>query len=320
MLRIIKNLISSIVRTLVYFRVKSFRLNLQQAEYWASIFKRYPGVFPSGGERFWKELPDGLMMNLGVVDHIERHLLVHGEWDAHIGEVIKNILRPGDTFLDVGANIGYFSLFASNIVGDAGRVIAVEPSPRVLSRLALHIHKNNASQVSILSVGAGSEYSFETLVLATESNTGGSSIHQQTGNRPIESIAVVPIGEIINELKLIPSLIKIDVEGFEIFALQGLSKTIQHQVPIICEVTNELLLRQEQSTKQLLNMMRDQGYCVYLINVHNHSHLKLISSESDLPEHQFDVLLSIDSKVQLQEKYNFQVSDFQEKQKAIVQY
>ena len=65
-------------------------------------------------------------------DLIQRHLYFFGNWEPHISAWIAATLRPGDGFVDVGANIGYYSLLASRAVGNRGYVVAVEAAPRGL--------------------------------------------------------------------------------------------------------------------------------------------------------------------------------------------
>src|SRR5512144_1629305 len=67
--------------------------------------------------------------------------------------IVKDILRPGDTFIDVGANIGWYTLFGARAVGTSGRVIAVEPELRARNRLRKHIDwylENHDGDVSIV--------------------------------------------------------------------------------------------------------------------------------------------------------------------------
>ena len=70
-----------------------------------------------------------------------------------MGRAIKTHLRPGDTFWDIGANIGWFSLFASKIVGSGGKVFSFEPSPDVFSLLSANIQ--GLSSIRAIQCGVG---------------------------------------------------------------------------------------------------------------------------------------------------------------------
>lgn len=84
-------------------------------------------------------------------------LLEGGMWDLTISTLMQNVLRPGMTFVDAGANIGYFTVLGSQLVGPAGRVYAVEPDPMNLSILRANLERLECSNVTVLPVAAWSE-------------------------------------------------------------------------------------------------------------------------------------------------------------------
>lgn len=65
----------------------------------------------------------GFKMNVNLGDFIGRHIFLHGEYEGYVTRVFYKLLQPGDVVLDVGANIGYFTLLSASIVGKSGRVI-----------------------------------------------------------------------------------------------------------------------------------------------------------------------------------------------------
>lgn len=91
---------------------------MEMAEKWAERIKKYPGIYSGIDTRRAIRLPEsGFEMVLGLVDVVERTIRVEGGWDRDVEMVLRQHLGAGDVFFDVGANIGYFSLFASYIVG-----------------------------------------------------------------------------------------------------------------------------------------------------------------------------------------------------------
>lgn len=84
-------------------------------------------------------------------------LLEHGYWDPTISGLIRKTLAPGMTFVDAGANIGYFSLLASQIVGPDGRVFAVEPDPVNEAVLRANLWRNGCDNVTVLPLAAWAE-------------------------------------------------------------------------------------------------------------------------------------------------------------------
>src|SRR5438270_3347355 len=77
-----------------------------------------------------------------IADVIQRYIYFFGRWEPHVEAVISQCLSPGDTFIDIGANIGYFSLFATTLVGETGKVVAIEPSARIFERLSENVRLN----------------------------------------------------------------------------------------------------------------------------------------------------------------------------------
>ncbi|MGA8926790.1 MAG: FkbM family methyltransferase [Solirubrobacterales bacterium] len=88
---------------------------------------------------------------------LTRSLLEVGMWDQTISGLMENVLRPGMTFVDAGANIGWFSVLGSRLVGPTGHVFSVEPDPVNLSILRANLERNGCSNVSVVPVAAWSE-------------------------------------------------------------------------------------------------------------------------------------------------------------------
>ena len=85
-------------------------------------------------------------------DTIGRYIAYFGVWEPHLTALIEQTLEPGDVFVDVGANIGYFSLLASTLVGEAGTVIAIEAAPATAAILAKNVR--GRSNVRVIQAAA----------------------------------------------------------------------------------------------------------------------------------------------------------------------
>jgi len=88
---------------------------------------------------------------------VTRSLVEEGYWDPNITMLLKKVLGPGMTFVDAGANIGWFTVIASRVVGPEGRVFAVEPDPFNLSVLEANLSRHDCSNVTVLPFAAWSE-------------------------------------------------------------------------------------------------------------------------------------------------------------------
>src|SRR5215204_2954149 len=90
-------------------------------------------------------------------ENVTRCLLDEGIWDLPISRLMENVLGPGQTFVDVGANIGYFSVLGSRLVGPSGRVLAIEPDEFNLNLLRANLERHGCSNVTVIPVAAWSE-------------------------------------------------------------------------------------------------------------------------------------------------------------------
>ncbi len=113
-----------------------------------------------------------------------------------------------------------------------------------------------------------------------------------------EHIPVVPLGPFLRQLNVSPDLIKIDVEGFELFALRGVFTDNEFRPAVVCEVTSDFLARNGQSTTELFQIMATLGYSPFrLVSQANRTSLeKLTISEELNRENQFDALFLHESQ------------------------
>jgi FkbM family methyltransferase len=119
---------------------------------------------------------------------------------------LRETLRPTDTFVDVGAHIGSYSLYASRY---ARRVIAVEPNPATFSRLLENIGLNGA-QIDARNIGASDKRETLRLHLQGETNAGGCSFVIEHGKGDVE-VPCLPLGDICPQI----DILKLDVEMME---------------------------------------------------------------------------------------------------------
>lgn len=145
-----------------------------------------------------------------------------GTYEAPLQRLLADALRPGDVFYDIGANVGFFSLLASQRVG-AGRVIAFEPLPANLELLRRNLALNGADNVSIVDAAVADTSGRARFTV------GGSASQGALADEGIE-VAVVAL----DELDLPPpTVMKIDVEGAESRVLAGAVRLLTHHRPVI---------------------------------------------------------------------------------------
>jgi FkbM family methyltransferase len=133
---------------------------------------------------------------------------------------VLHVLRQSDLFLDVGANIGSYTLLASG--GTRCDVVAVEPVPETYQKLRRNIGVNDLfGTVTAVNAGAGAEPG--VLRFSSEADTVNHVMSEGESGPSVE-VQVLPLDSILNGR--VPTVIKIDVEGWELHALQGLKRTL----------------------------------------------------------------------------------------------
>jgi FkbM family methyltransferase len=159
-----------------------------------------------------------------------RAMAATGLWEWNVGQTIQRLLEPGDVFVDVGANEGYYSALGARIVGDAGHVYAVEPAPGTFEKLVRNVALNGfENRVTALRVAAGSEEGTATLFGPAHGHDITSSFHRQPDGTTVNAteVEVQPLHALLRpEHRERLRLVKIDVEGHEDAALRGLEPVL----------------------------------------------------------------------------------------------
>lgn len=146
---------------------------------------------------------------------------------AETAAVVASLPRGG-TFVDVGANWGYFTLVAAHAVGESGRVVALEPDPRVHAELRANLRRNGIRNVAALAVAASDRAGEATLSGYAEAdrNRGVSSlVAAPAGDAPSFPVRTAPLDDLLDEQSVDSvDLVKIDVEGAEELVVRGMAR------------------------------------------------------------------------------------------------
>jgi FkbM family methyltransferase len=170
---------------------------------------------------------DGRKMYVYADDAGISAMLRAAPYEPDVTAFVRSRLRPGDTFLDLGANLGHFSLLAAAQVDD-GRVIAVEASSRNVVALRASIRENQLTNVQVLNVAASSTWQ---LLAFAASGTNGMTMRSDPADTHVEVVQGVPLDDALEIDRL--DLVKIDVEGAEFLALSGLRSHLTRFMPTI---------------------------------------------------------------------------------------
>jgi FkbM family methyltransferase len=157
-------------------------------------------------------------------------------------------LRSGQTFFDLGANVGYYSILASRLVGSGGSVVAFEPVVRNVAFLHQHLMLNRAENVHVLPFAVSATTGLSSFSPG-ESNAMGKL---GTGDMLVATVTLDEIARILNQ---VPDVIKIDVEGAEMEVFRGAKRILEERRPKIFLSTHSDELRTE-----CLDHLRGLGY------------------------------------------------------------
>lgn len=157
------------------------------------------------------------------------------------------ILEKGDLVVDGGANFGYWSLLAAQVVGSRGGVIAVEAVPQTASALRRNLDASGVKSVHIVEYALADAAGVTTINLFSQDPVAGrSSIGIPEGHLAVSSVDVAQkrLDDILKPYSRSPKLIKLDIEGSELSALKGAAETIRSpQAPVICFEWNVITAR-----------------------------------------------------------------------------
>lgn len=179
--------------------------------------------------------------NVSIKDKISRYIFNYGMWEPNISCAFESMVKPGDLVVDVGANIGYYSLLSSSLVGPKGRVVAIEASPRTFRQLSENLKRNGAKNVRAVNVAVSDKAERITLYGGPEANRGTTSTLPNAGLTAEAVIDALPLTDILTpEERAVAKLIKIDIEGGELPLLRQLAATLDWYNPdlqILAEMT-----------------------------------------------------------------------------------
>ena len=179
-------------------------------------------------------------------------------YEPHVTDAIAKLLKPGDTFLDIGANIGYYSLLAASIVQSSGKVIAFEPNQKNQQLMYSSIVENNFSNITLYPFAVSNS---QKILRLMTSGSNGWLVNLSKDSAEYQLVQSVVIDEILETEKQI-DFIKIDIEGHEPIALQGMVRTIHEHRPIIFTEFHPYAVGEE-----FLKQLTSYGYRLSIIEM-----------------------------------------------------
>jgi FkbM family methyltransferase len=222
-------------------------------------------VAPAGTGPWWGSsvIPyEGGLIQADPRNHIEWAVYMLGGYDLAGVDLLKRLVQPGTVVLDIGANVGVFTIPLAMKVGRSGGVHAFEPHPRVRARLVRNLALSNLRNVTVSGLAVGEHAGTVNLYGATDANEGASSLAPAAGRGEVFSCEMGTVDEYIVRTGISSvSLVKIDVEGADHAVLLGARETMAAYKPAVyVEVQASHLAELGASPGGIFHLLRELGY------------------------------------------------------------
>ena len=158
------------------------------------------------------------------------------DWEELMTQMFKQVVKDGDTVLDLGANLGYYTLLAAKLVGKKGKVYAFEPEPRNYNLLLKNIELNGYDNVIPMQKAVSNKTEVVKLFLNSE-DSGAHTIRQSDSNKEFIEVESVALDDFFKDELHPIDVIKMDIEGTEMAAFLGMDRIIKgnKNLKIFCE-------------------------------------------------------------------------------------
>jgi FkbM family methyltransferase len=185
------------------------------------------------------------------------HRCWFGTYEPSKQELFSSTIKPGDVVYDLGANVGYYSLLASVLVGRDGHVFSFEPVPRNLGFLRRHLELNSVNNCTVLDVAVTRSNGTAAFEFGANCHSG----HLAQSSTDVTVVRTVTLDSLVasGEIKP-PNLIKCDIEGAEFDALTGATQTLSQYHPSIF-----LALHGQEVGEKCRALLASLGYRLNLI-------------------------------------------------------
>jgi FkbM family methyltransferase len=258
-------LIFRILSPLIYFRKMVLFL---VDEIFSFIYKLILGSVSRGSLIVYLKEYEG-EFEIDIRSHILKTILKEKTYEQDLAMIIRQNINPNMDVIDIGANIGLYTILCSKLISQNNKVLAVEPAPEAIEYLRKNIANNNCLNVIIhegMAIERLESRQLSVIPGMSEYSSAGSISHKAVDG--IRSTLVTASGETIDSMverhKLAPGLIKMDIEGGEYSALMGAISTLQKYKPVILlEVSNDLLQSQGSSSKDIEMLLLRNNYKVF---------------------------------------------------------
>jgi FkbM family methyltransferase len=231
-------------------------------------------------------LPDGTKFDFFVYRGVDRYISARiqkrGSWEPFVTAIMLSLLRPGDAFVDIGANIGWYTVASALKVGKTGQVIAFEPDPDNADMLERNVVLNDLHNVRLFRC-ALAESTGQMSLVKSATNMGdhrldstserSASVNSSNGSSASIDISVDTLDRVIadNGINLAKArILKVDTQGAEVLVLRGARETLaalSNECAIFIEFSPNLLRRHaHDASDSFIRIISQMDRTMYLVN------------------------------------------------------
>jgi len=275
----LKRLISHVKNGTIIERIKNNRYVKKDKE-WQAFLK-------SSREYIDTQLTSDVKIRLYKNSHLSKSIYCY---DFEYDELafVKRFLKNEDIFFDIGANVGIFSLCASPLVGDGGKIFSFEPAEQTFNKLTENIDINKLKNVFANKLGFSDKTGIKKFNISLEGFDAFNSFGQPSKGKDFlcQDVVTETIDNFINvnQLKNRVALMKIDVEGWEIPVLDGAIKTLkENDAPVLMVEFAEKNIQIGFTCQKLYDLIKSYGYELYRYNARSNTLLIENSGEKYYP-------------------------------------
>ncbi len=203
-----------------------------------------------------------IMGNTMILDRedygLSRDLIAYGIREPFLVDLMKNEIKIGDTVVKIGANIGYYALQASKLVGNSGKVYAIEPVTQTYKLLRKNIELNGCKNIEAYSMAIGNKFSEVCINIPKQRNWAAiTDVRDQYIDK--QSVQVTLLDVFLYD-KRMPDLISMDVEGYELEILEGMNRLLNLGKPLKIVMELHIHYLGKGKTIEALEILKHAGF------------------------------------------------------------
>ena len=185
------------------------------------------------------------------------------DYEPQVTSLFKSIIKKNMAVIDVGANLGYYTLLAAKLVGKNGKVISFEPDPLAFKGLKKNVQMNKCNNVEIFNLAVSDKNEKRAFNSDIDGLGGSAFLYEyniQTKNNII--VDAISLSSFLHDK---PDIVKIDVEGAEVEVIKGLGRLLDEDIKIICEVHPNLLSSMGYKVSEIEEILYKHNFMIYVI-------------------------------------------------------